>query len=347
MKQSLVGLPLTELEKLFTPSFRARQLYQHICRGTRSFAEMTDFSLSLRETMENRYTLYSSEIVQQFKDRDGSVKLQIGLSNEARIESILLADKTGRKTACLSTQVGCPIGCVFCRTGMLGFNRNLASTEIVEQYLHLQTVAGSRIDNVVVMGMGEPLLNIEELRKALVFLTSAEGVNLSKRSVTISTSGAAAGIWDLAEKGPNVRLALSLITADEKLRGRLMPATRANPLSTVKDALRRYQQSQKRRVTLEIVILGGVNNRQKDVDLTADFAQGLKVAVNLIPWNPVFGALFEGAPLRQPSRAETNGFAESLRRKGLNVTVRLKKGCDVGGACGQLGYLPRTEVHET
>ncbi|MDR0411756.1 MAG: 23S rRNA (adenine(2503)-C(2))-methyltransferase RlmN [Treponema sp.] len=342
MKQSLVGLPLTELMEILKPlpSFRARQLFRHICQGAYSFAEMTDFSLSLRESMTGRFSLYSSKIVQQLEDRDGSVKLQIGLSDEAGIESVLLSDKTGRKTACLSTQAGCPIGCVFCKTGALGFRRSLSSAEIVEQFLYLRAAAGARIDNIVVMGMGEPLLNIMELRKALKFLTGAESLNFSKRNITISTCGITAGIRDLAENGPEVRLALSLTTADEDLRARLMPATAANPLPAVKDALLYYQQRQKRRITLEIVVLGGVNTRQEDVNMTADFARGLNIAVNLIPWNPVSCAVFEGAYLRQPSRAETDGFAENLRRRGLNVTVRLKRGRGIAGACGQLGHLP-------
>jgi 23S rRNA (adenine2503-C2)-methyltransferase len=340
MKQTLAGKPLAELIEHLKPlpAFRARQLLHHICRGTRTFAEMTDFSLSLREDMERRFTLYSSKVVQRLTDKDGSIKLQIAL-NDNMIEAVILRDRIERKTACLSTQAGCPIGCVFCKTGKLGFSRNLASTEIVEQFLHLQRAAGSRIDNIVVMGMGEPLLNPVELRKALIFLTDEETLNFSKRSITISTCGIAEGIRGLAENAPNIRLALSLTTADQDLRKRLMPATVANPLPAVKEALLYYQQRQKRRVTLEIVLLGGVNNRQEDADTVAVFARGLDAVVNLIPWNPVSDALFEGAPLRQPTRAETDGFAENLRKRGLNVTVRLKRGRGVAGACGQLGYV--------
>ncbi|MDR1466076.1 MAG: 23S rRNA (adenine(2503)-C(2))-methyltransferase RlmN [Treponema sp.] len=339
MKQSLAGLPLTELTELLKPlpAFRAKQLHRHICRGVRSFAEMTDFSLPLREAMERRFTLYSSQTIQRLDDKDGSMKLQIDLNDKVKIEAVLLSDKAGRKTACLSTQGGCPIGCVFCKTGGLGFSRNLASTEIVEQFLHLQTAADSRIDNIVVMGMGEPLLNLAELRKALNFLTDEEGLNLSKRNITISTCGIAAGIRDLAENGPNTRLALSLTSADEDLRRRLMPGVAGNPLSVVKNALICYQQRQKRRITLEIVLLARVNDRQKDADAIADFARGLDAVVNLIPWNPVPDALFEDASLRQPTRREIDLFAESLRERRLNITIRLKRGCGVAAACGQLG----------
>ncbi|MDR0645400.1 MAG: 23S rRNA (adenine(2503)-C(2))-methyltransferase RlmN [Treponema sp.] len=348
MKQSLAGLSLAELTELLKPLpvFRARQLFRHLCCGTRSFAEMTDFSLSLRESMERRFSLYSSEVAQRFVDRDGSVKLQIDLSDGARIEAVLLSDENGRKTACLSTQAGCPMGCVFCKTGSLGFNRNLTSAEMTEQFLHLQAAAGSRINNVVVMGMGEPLLNMTELRKTLLFLTGQDfgSRQFSKRKVTVSTCGIVAGIRELAENGPDVRIALSLTTADEDLRGRLMKASAANPLSALRNALLSYQQRRKRRITLEAVLLGGVNTRQKDVDALTVFVQGLDVAVNLIPWNPVVGALFEGAPLRQPSRAETDGFAERLRKQKVNVTVRLKRGRGIAGACGQLGRLSDTRV---
>jgi 23S rRNA (adenine2503-C2)-methyltransferase len=289
--------------------------------------------------MERRYTLYSSKTIQRLDDKDGSIKLQINLNDKVKIETVLLIDKTGRKTACLSTQAGCPIGCVFCKTGGLGFNRNLASTEITEQFLHLRATTGSRIDNIVVMGMGEPLLNLAELRKALIFLTNEESLNLSKRNITISTCGIVAGIRDLAENEPNTRLALSLASADEDLRRRLMPGAAANSLPAVKDALIYYQQKQKRRITLETVLLGGVNNRPKDADAISGFAHGLDAVVNLIPWNPVSTALFENAPLRPPTRYETDRFAESLRKQGLNVTIRLKRGCGVAAACGQLGCI--------
>jgi 23S rRNA (adenine2503-C2)-methyltransferase len=262
------------------------------------------------------------------------------LRDGGKIESVLLNDGSGRNTACLSTQAGCPLGCVFCRTGALPFKRNLVSAEIVEQFLFLRGTApgeDSGISNIVVMGMGEPLLNLGELRRAIAVITAKEGPGLSPRRVTVSTSGIAAGIRDLAENGPSVRLALSLTTADNELRERLMPVTRTNPLKEVKDALAKYQKNENRRITLEMVLLGGVNTRQKDVEELKRFADGLDVIVNLIPWNPVEGMFLEGRALREPEKGELAAFTALLEKRGIAYTCRRRKGRGVGGACGQLG----------
>jgi 23S rRNA (adenine2503-C2)-methyltransferase len=307
---------------------------------------MTDLSRDLQEELEGRFMLYSSQVSSRLEDPDGTVKLRITLGDGAKIEGVLLVDGGGRRTACLSTQAGCPLACAFCKTGTLGFRRNLDAGEIIEQFLHIRTAGagpgkgpagGGEIANIVIMGMGEPLLNLGELRRALGILTDPEGFGFSKRRITVSTSGIIPGILDLADHGPEVRLAVSLTTADEDLRRRLMPVTLSHPLPRLKEALSYYQQNTGRRLTLEVVLLGGINTRRRDTDALAEFTAGLDVVVNLIPWNPVEGQEFEGRPLERPTAREIEEFSEAMAGRRLRITRRRGKGLGVSGACGQLG----------
>ncbi|MDR2184852.1 MAG: 23S rRNA (adenine(2503)-C(2))-methyltransferase RlmN [Treponema sp.] len=357
---ALSGLPLEELGELLRssfpalPSFRSKQIFTALARGALSFGEIHSLPLTLRQELNSRFRLRSSAVSARLEDRDGTVKLQILLEDGLKIEAVLLVspgsirgkdgpEGGGRRTACLSTQAGCPAGCVFCKTGALSLARNLNSAEIVEQFLHIRSLCPG-IDNIVIMGMGEPLFNLGALRKALTVLTSPEGLGISRRRITLSTCGIAGGIRDLAGGGPDLRLALSLTTAEEDLRKRLMPITRSNPLGEVKEALRCYQRIRRRRITLEAVLLGGINTRREDAEAMARFARGLETVVNLIPWNPVEGLCFEGRPLREPEEEEAAGFARELGRLGLKVTRRYRKGRGIAGACGQLGTArPETE----
>ncbi|GHV64980.1 putative dual-specificity RNA methyltransferase RlmN [Spirochaetia bacterium] len=351
-KKVLAGLPLPELIELLAPlpAFRAKQIFKWISRGALAFGEMTDLDKNLREDLDSRFSVRSSSVGAQLEDPghngkagDGTVKLQISLYGGTKIEAVLLSDAEERKTACISTQAGCPAGCVFCKTGSLGFSRNLNSAEIVEQFLHLKALAAAAntdISNIVIMGMGEPLLNLSELRRALAFLCDAEGLGISRRRITVSTCGVIEGIRDLADKGPHIRLACSLTSARQELRNRLMPIGKANPLPLLKKALAAYRQKSGQRITLEAVLLGGINTTPADAEAMIDFARGLDAVINLIPWNPVEGMGFEGEPLREPSRAEVETFTAMLEKGGLKVTRRYRKGRGVAGACGQLGVLP-------
>jgi 23S rRNA (adenine2503-C2)-methyltransferase len=254
---------------------------------------------------------------------------------------VLLSDGKERKTACISTQAGCAMGCVFCKTGRIGFRRNVSAGEIIEQFLYLRSIAA--YSNVVIMGMGEPLLNLPALREALAFVTGsgagggATDDTFSKRRITVSTSGIIAGIRDLADYGPDIRLAVSLTTADEAQREKLMPATKTNPLPLLKQALIYYQRKNSKRITLEVALLRNINTSRKHGNLLVEFAQGLDVVINIIPWNPVAGLHFKGVPLQEPDKAEVERFIATLQKKGMNVTARFKKGREVAGACGQLG----------
>jgi 23S rRNA (adenine2503-C2)-methyltransferase len=337
---ALTGLSPEELAGLLTglPAFRSKQIFKWIARGASSFDEMTDLSRELREDLSARHALYGSRVARVLEDPDGTVKLQISLADGAMIEAALLRDDRGRQTACISTQAGCPVGCLFCKTGSLGFLRNLEAHEIVEQFLHLRG-SNPAIANVVIMGMGEPLLNLGELRKAVAIIAHPEGLGLSKRRITLSTSGIIAGIEDLINAGPDLRLAVSLTTADQALREELMPIARANPLPALREVLLRYQERLGRRITLEAVLLGGLNTRDEDIQGIAAFARGLNAVINLIPWNPVEGMSFRGRPLREPTGAEIARFSRGLTLRGLAVTRRYRKGRSVSAACGQLGQI--------
>jgi 23S rRNA (adenine2503-C2)-methyltransferase len=364
--QPISGLPLEELEKILQqncgltlPHFRTVQIFKWIASGAYGFEEMSNLPQALRKELAEKFILRPPSVVEKNSGDDGSIKLALQFSDGVWVEAVLLSDNSGRRTVCLSTQAGCPVGCVFCKTGK-GFSRNLNSAEIVEQFLLLVKAAAEisaedsgppsgadsvpgetqeirPVSNIVVMGMGEPLLNLGELRRALDVITCKQGIGFSKRRITVSTCGIAQGITDLADNGPAVRLALSLTTADEDLRRRLMPITASQPLNKVKEALLEFQERGGGRVTLEAVLLGGVNTRPEDAQSIANFAKGLDAVVNLIPWNPVKGLEFEGKALCWPSAAEVETFTQNLEKLGLNVTRRFRRGRGVMGACGQLG----------
>jgi 23S rRNA (adenine2503-C2)-methyltransferase len=348
-KKSLAALLPGELEELLNvdlapllrsplPPFRIKQIFKWICSGAASFEEMSDIPLPLRKALAEKFTPLSGSPAEELRDSDGTVKLRITLEDGVNIEAVILEDRKGRKTACLSTQAGCRMGCVFCKTGRLGFKRNLEAAEISSQFLHLLRKA-PEISHAVIMGMGEPLLNLEELRRAAGFMAFPEGLNVSKRRITLSTCGIVPGILDLAGKGPGVRLAVSLTSGRQELRKRLMPIAETYPLPALKESLLQYQEKTKRRITLEAVLLGGINTGPEDAGAIADFAAGLETVVNLIPWNAVEGLSFEGKPLRSPGQREVAAFAAALEKRGLKVTRRMGKGSGISGACGQLGSL--------
>jgi len=337
----LAGLNLSQLEKILSPlpRFRSAQIYEWILKGVFSFNEMTNIPSELKNELSQKFCFFETKIKNCNEDSK-TKKIVIELKDNSKIEAVLLKDGKERKTACISTQVGCPSGCVFCKTGSLGFKRNLESYEITEQFFHLKSLTnGDGIGNIVIMGMGEPLLNYENLKTAIETFTDKKGMNFSKRRITVSTCGIVDGLKKIAENGPYVRLALSLTTADEDLRNKLMPITKLNPLDKIKELLLIYQKKSGSRLTLEIPLLGGINTREKDTELIANFSKGLDTVINLIPWNPVEGFKFEGKPILEPAKLEIENFKTMLERKKFNVTLRLHKGKKINGACGQLGSI--------
>ncbi|MCR5495076.1 MAG: 23S rRNA (adenine(2503)-C(2))-methyltransferase RlmN [Treponema sp.] len=332
-KTALAGLLPEEItEKLnLAQKFRGAQIFKWIGSGVKDFDQMTNLSLALREELKEKALLRSSKVSQILKDPDGTIKLQISLKDGGAVETVLLTDKEGRKTACVSCQVGCGMKCAFCQTGQLGLSRNLTAGEIVEQFLFLEEQCGT-LDNIVFMGMGEPMQNLEGIRKAIKVLTDKRGRSLSARRITLSTSGIIKGIYDLADNGPLIRLAVSLTTADEDLRQEIMPVNRGNPLSELKKAIDYYAKKTGKRVTLEAALLKNRNTGKESAERMIKFAKGMDVNINLIPWNPVPGLDFE-----EPSTAEVRSFVNIIENAGLNVTLRTRRGRKIGGACGQLG----------
>lgn len=311
--------------------FRGRQIFQWISKGTDDFNLMTNLDRQTRELLSEKSQVYSSRVSKVLKDPDGTIKLQITLHDGRAIETVLLTDREGRKTACVSCQAGCAMGCAFCKTGTLGLGRNLDAGEIVEEFLYLEKEAGT-LDNIVFMGMGEPMQNLEAIRKSVEILSSPDGRKLGTRRITVSTCGLTRGIYDLADNGPKVRLAVSLTTADPELRETLMPVTRGNPLPELREAIRYYIEKSGKRVTLEAALLSGKNTGPESAERMIEFARGLDVYINLIPWNPV-----DGLPFTSPSAQECRDFVSRLEKAGLNVSMRTRRGTTIGGACGQLG----------
>lgn len=332
-KINLTGLFPEEITEILSleQNFRGLQIYKWIYSGAETFDAMTNLGKEERKKLSEIAEICSSSVSRTLKDPDGTVKLQIRLKDGLAVETVLLSNKEERKTACVSCQAGCPMKCAFCQTGQLGFARNLSAGEIVEQFLFLEKECG-KLDNIVFMGMGEPLLNLEEIRKAVAVLTDKRGRNLSSRRITLSTSGIIKGIYDLADKGPEIRLAVSLTTADEKLRTRLMPVNETNPLPELREAVKYYAEKTGKRVTLEAALMGGLNTDRKSAEQLISFAKGIDVNVNLIPWNPVSSLDF-----KEPGRNEVRDFMKLVSNAGINVTLRTRRGQKIGGACGQLG----------
>ncbi len=333
-KLSLAGLTSSEITETLgiSPAFRGKQIYEWIAKGVSDFDSMTNLDQGTRNLLKEKACIHSSSITEIQKDKDGTIKLQITLSDGCAVETVLLTDRSGRKTACVSCQAGCAMGCAFCQTGQLGLKRNLTAGEIVEEFIFLEREAG-KLDNIVFMGMGEPMQNLDAILKTVSILTDKKGRDLSSRRITLSTCGIISGIRKLADtKDSKIRLAISLTTADPDLRAQLMPVTKGNSLPELRDAISYYIEKTGKRVTLEAALLKGRNTGTKSAENMIQFAKGLDVYINLIPWNAV-----PGLPFETPGQKECNDFMVALQAAGLNVSLRTRRGTSIAGACGQLG----------
>lgn len=335
MKLALAGLLPDEISDRLSlaASYRGEQVFRWIHRGATDFTSMTDLSAELRDRLAADALVSSTIVQQRFAAPDGSVKLRIGLSDGNAVEAMALEDGSGRRTACLSTQAGCAMACAFCRTGLMGLRRNLTEAEIVEQLLHLERGEGE-IANVVFMGMGEPFRNWDAVAKAVAVLHHQAGRGMSLRRITVSTCGIPEGIIRVATEGPDVKLAVSLVSADAEARRSLMPVARTHSLKELKGALTVYQKARTHRITLEVVLIAGRTDREIDVAALTRFIPPLSVMVNLIPWNPAAEIDF-----REPSAQRIAWYRDALQRAGIPVTERMRKGRGVCGACGQLAVL--------
>ncbi|MFC1942943.1 23S rRNA (adenine(2503)-C(2))-methyltransferase RlmN [Chloroflexota bacterium] len=333
MLTALLGLNTDEL------AYRGNQLADWIYRrGARTFKEMTNLPDALLVQMGKEYEVGHSEVVTTQHSQDGTTKLLLGMRDGVKVETVGLP-YADRFSCCLSTQVGCPIGCVFCSTGLGGYTRDLSAGEIVDQVLAVQELARSRpsqnenrscrIDHVTFMGMGEPLLNYESTMKALRLLN--EELRISIRHMTVSTVGFIPGIRRLAEENLQITLAVSLHAPTDNLRCQLIPKMVKWSVTEIIDTCRDYVQKTGRRVTFEYCLLGGVNDGVTEARELARVLHGLNCHVNLIPYNPVCGL-----PFHASSPKSNRAFHKILNSEGIQVTQRVRRGADIDAACGQL-----------
>jgi 23S rRNA (adenine2503-C2)-methyltransferase len=316
------------------PGYRAGQvggwLFQRLADD---FEAMTDLPGPLRKRLAEEFQIWTTRVSDSQKADDGTEKLLLRLADDEQIECVLLRDDREHRTICISTQVGCAMGCVFCASGLDGMKRNLSAGEIVEQMLQLRRrlPEGERISHLVVMGMGEPLLNLEGLLPALATATSPEALGIGARRVTISTVGLPKPMRRLADEGCQYHLAVSLHAPDDELRNQLVPANRNVGIASILKAADDYFERTGRRVTFEYVLLAEVNDRPRHARQLVALLRGRPALINVIPYNRV-----SGLPYRTPQPATTARFVEILEQGGLSVKIRYRKGDRIDAACGQL-----------
>jgi 23S rRNA (adenine2503-C2)-methyltransferase len=339
-RPAITSFTPTELEERFEAEgiepYRARQILRWIWeRNTSSFEEMTDLPKGLRARLAERHILFGARKTEapDSDAKDRTQKQLLELSDGKWIECVRIPARDGRQTVCLSTQVGCPLACRFCASGLEGVERNLYWHEIVDQYLLLRQASPAPITNVVFMGMGEPFLNYDELYRAIGVFTRKvpDGAGLSPRRITISTSGIVPGIERMASEPLDVRLSVSLHAPRDEIRTPLMPINKKYPIEVLMRALREYVRRTGRLVTFEYILLDGVNDSARGAEELADLLDGLACKVNLIPFNSV-----PETPYRTPPRQRCDAFAEVLKDRGIRTTLRVRKGADIDAACGQL-----------
>jgi 23S rRNA (adenine2503-C2)-methyltransferase len=340
-KTNLLGLPQGDLEQFFAvlgeKPFRARQVMQWIHqRGVTDVADMTDLSKALRQRLEDEAEIVLPDVRSKHESADGTVKWLIAKGNGQAVETVFIPEP-GRGTLCISSQVGCALDCQFCATGAQGFNRNLTTAEIVAQvwYANQQLPRRSNgewaVTNVVFMGMGEPLANYRKVVAAIEILLSDYAYGLSRRRVTVSTSGIVPHIDKLGDEC-NVSLAVSLHAPDDELRNELVPINKLHPIETLLDACWTYAAKRSNRyITFEYVMLNGVNDSFVQADQLAKLLGGKPAKVNLIPFNP-----FDGTRFARSAADTILAFQNRLRKHGLVVTTRRTRGDDIDAACGQL-----------
>ena len=321
------------LAELGMPSFRYKQIYDWIFKKfVFSFDRMTNLSLKERVMLNENFNGVVPQPASVFKDRDdGSLKILYRLHDDNAVEAVAIPAEDGRMTFCLSTQVGCAVRCPFCKTGESGLIRNLTVQEIVTQLIILLRYTGKKPTNIVYMGMGEPFNNREALFGSIDVFTDPSGLRMATRRITISTSGVIPGIEELSAREGEVNLAVSLHTADNDLRNKLVPINKTYPLDKLRRAIQNYTDLTGRRVTLEVSLLKDVNDGYHDAMNIASFCEGMLVHVNLIRFN-----YYKGSPYRPAAELTEKNFRKALKKEGVSVTVRKSAGSNIMAACGQL-----------
>lgn len=333
-KASLVGLSRHELrqvvEGLGEKAFRGDQIHNWLySHAAQTFGDMKNLPASLVESLTHGHQVTPLLVASHKTSIDGVDKLLVHSGDDQVFECVLLPYED-RVSCCLSSQIGCPMACTFCATGLGGFERNLGVDEIVGQYLLLQSISARRISHVVFMGMGEPLLNLDNLIASMKVLT--EEVGLSYRHITVSTVGLVPKIDALAEHNIPIHLALSLHSPIDEIRSKLMPVNLKWPVKEVLASMQRYQQRTRRKITIEYLLIDGVNDSVDEARLLGTLLKGFSVVVNLIPFNWVD----TGHGFKRPKRSSVARFRAALEESGVPVTERVERGHDIAAACGQL-----------
>lgn len=334
MRTNLMVYSLEQIESAMTArdieAYRAAQIFQWIWqKNTQNFSLMTNISKILKKALAEEFDIKGLVIEKILKTKDGVQKFLFKTEDNQHIETVFIPEQK-RRTICVSTQVGCPLNCRFCATGLMEFRRNLKAYEIADQIRLVQQSIGSKITNVVFMGMGEPLLNLEQVINALDIISSPIGLSISQRHMTISTVGIIKGINELLASTLKVKLAISLNFADQQLRQKMIPAARDNPLTELVSAAREYSLK-KSMVTFEYVLIDRINDRLEDAERLLKLVKGIPSKINLITYNP-----YPRLPYKKPSPAKVKLFHNFLLRSNHTITLRKSRGSRIRAGCGQL-----------
>lgn len=321
-KQALVDLG----EK----AFREKQFFEWIAKGAQSLDEMTNISKGLKEKISKSYSYESMEVAKVQTSKDGTKKYLLKAPDNEYVEAVFMKYEYGN-SICVSTQVGCNMGCVFCASGIGGKRRNLYAWEMLDEFAVVQKDAGEPINHIVLMGMGEPFDNYEEVKKFITLLHDKDGINLSLRNITVSTCGVVPGIKQFAKDFPQANLAISLHRATQEKRLQLMPIAKKYQLDELMAAVKEYSEETKNRVTFEYVLIKGENDTEEDIKQLKTLLSGLRSHINLIPLNNV-----EESGMVGTSKENAKTFAQKLDKLGISCTVRRSLGPDISAACGQL-----------
>ncbi len=328
MTQSEIGAVFQELG---LPAFRAKQVYSWLHKGVRSYDEMTNLPKSLRDVLSEKYPIHPPKVVRkQESAKDGTIKYLWQLQDGNCVETVLMRYRYG-STVCISTEVGCGMGCAFCASTIGGLVRRLEPYEMLDEVLFTQVDSGQTVSHVVLMGIGEPLDNFDNVMRFLELVNSPEGLNISMRHISLSTCGLVPKIDALAQRKLQLSLAISLHGPNDEIRGRLMPVNRAYPMDQLLDACRRYYAATSRRIHFEYAMIDGVNDSEDNAKELLQRLKGLPAHVNMIPLNHV-----EESPLKPSSRTAVARFQKILEAGGVTATVRRTLGGDIDASCGQL-----------
>lgn len=345
------SLQISDLEetvrKFDEPVYRAGQIADWLYRKrVQSFEEMTDLPREFRARLASEFEFSKIDIVRVLGSRDTTRKFLFRLSDESLIETVLIpaspalyGSRSDRRTLCVSTQVGCAYGCKFCASGLEGFSRNLRPNEIVDQIIAVERESGDKIDNIVFMGMGEPLANLTNVMSAIRTINAQWGLEIGARRITVSTSGLAPQIRKLADEPLQIRLAISLHGATDDVRDQIMPINKRYNLETLLAACDYYAGHKKQRLTFEYILIDNVNDSPDQARRLSRIARRLEAKVNLIPYNTV-----QGLPWSRPSPEQQEQFLSILRQAGVAATLRREKGHDIDAACGQLRLQTKREL---